>query len=348
MAKAKKLPSGQWRTLVYSYTTEDGKRKYESFTAPTKKESEYLAAEFSMNKKSKRNSSNGMTLKEAMDKYYDIKSAVLSPTTLRAYGLLKKNAYSSIEDLKITDIDKQVVQRWINSYAKDHAAKTVSNANGFLTAVLYYFVDGISLRTTVPSKVRYDAYVPNDREVEELMRYYAEHDKDMLIASCLAAFGTLRRSEICGLSSDHVEGNVIKVRQVMVAGPDNKFIIKNYAKNLSSIRDISLPAFVVDMFPESGMLVTLNPSQVSHRHVKAIDRLGIKKFRFHDLRHYAASIMHALGVPDQYIMERGGWSSDKVLKNIYRGTIDQYSKQFEDVTLQHFEKMQHDIQHKNQ
>jgi hypothetical protein len=68
----------------------------------------------------------------------------------------------------------------------------------------------------------------------------------------------------------NVEGNVIKIRQVMVAGPDNKFVIKNYAKNLSSIRDVSLPAFVVDMFPDSEMIVALNPSLVSHRHVKAM------------------------------------------------------------------------------
>ncbi len=30
MAKAKKLPSGSWRCLVYDYTDADGKRKYKS------------------------------------------------------------------------------------------------------------------------------------------------------------------------------------------------------------------------------------------------------------------------------------------------------------------------------
>ena len=46
------------------------------------------------------------------------------------------------------------------------------------------------------------------------------------------------------------------------------------------------------------------------------------KFRFHDLRHYCASIMHAIGIPDQYIMSRGGWSSDNVMKAVYRNVID--------------------------
>lgn len=45
-------------------------------------------------------------------------------------------------------------------------------------------------------------------------------------------------------------------------------------------------------------------------------KLDIPHFRFHDLRYYSASIMHAIGVPDVYIMERGGWSSDKTLKKI--------------------------------
>ena len=46
MATAKKLPSGSWRILVYSHTDQDGKRRYKSFTAPTKKEAEFLAADY--------------------------------------------------------------------------------------------------------------------------------------------------------------------------------------------------------------------------------------------------------------------------------------------------------------
>ena len=33
-------------------------------------------------------------------------------------------------------------------------------------------------------------------------------------------------------------------------------------------------------------------------------------------------IMHAIGIPDQYILQRGGWSSDSVMKTVYRNTID--------------------------
>lgn len=44
-------------------------------------------------------------------------------------------------------------------------------------------------------------------------------------------------------------------------------------------------------------------------------------FCHHNFRHYAASIMHAIGAPDLYVMQRGGWSSDKTLKAIYRGRL---------------------------
>ena len=43
----------------------------------------------------------------------------------------------------------------------------------------------------------------------------------------------------------------------------------------------------------------------------------------HDLRHYAASALHAAGVPSQYIQKRGGWSSDYVMKRVYIDTISE-------------------------
>ena len=46
MATAKKLPSGSWRCLVYTGTDINGRRKYKSFTAGTKREAEYLATQY--------------------------------------------------------------------------------------------------------------------------------------------------------------------------------------------------------------------------------------------------------------------------------------------------------------
>ena len=62
-------------------------------------------------------------------------------------------------------------------------------------------------------------------------------------------------------------------------------------------------------------------------------------FRFHDLRHYCASIQHALGVPDAYIMSRGGWNSDAVLKQIYRHALDDRAKSENDKINSHFSKL---------
>lgn len=93
MAKAKKLASGKWRTLVYAGKDATEKRVYESFTADTRKESEYLAAQFALDKKSR---PDDITLSEAIRKYIDAKEAVLSPATIRGYRSLERTAYGAI------------------------------------------------------------------------------------------------------------------------------------------------------------------------------------------------------------------------------------------------------------
>ena len=65
-------------------------------------------------------------------------------------------------------------------------------------------------------------------------------------------------------------------------------------------------------------------------------------FRFHDLRHYSASIMHAIGILDQYIMARGGWKTDTVLKAVYRNVINDEQKKFTDKINSHFTTIQHE------
>ncbi|PKB52272.1 hypothetical protein CRH03_25625 [Clostridium sp. HMb25] len=50
-----------------------------------------------------------------------------------------------------------------------------------------------------------------------------------------------------------------------------------------------------------GRIIKATPEQITSRFRRAVKFSGVTPFRFHDLRHYAASIMHAIGVPDQYI-----------------------------------------------
>jgi integrase len=346
MPKARKLPSGNYRTLVYDFTDEKGKRHYKSFTASTKKEAEYLAAKFSISKKSTVNQEySDLTLEEAILRYCETKSNILSPSTIMGYKAMLRTSYETIKAFQLEQINQEVIQIWANEYSLSHSPKTVRNAHGLLSSVFSVYKPDFALRTTLPKKCKYKAYVPNDKEVEILMRTHKANDNGMLIASCLSAFGTLRRSELCALTIDDVQGNSIHVCKAMVMTEHRNFVVKDMTKNISSNRIIELPEFIIKMFPNSGNIVPYTPAQITLHHYRALTKIDIPYFRFHDLRHYAASIMHALGIPDQYIMQTGGWSSDTTLKNIYRGTIDDYSKKFRDVSFQHFESMQHEIQH---
>ena len=49
--------------------------------------------------------------------------------------------------------------------------------------------------------------------------------------------------------------------------------------------------------------------------------LGIPHFSLHKLRHYFASEMSALGIPEADILRMGGWETDYVMKSVYRHSM---------------------------
>lgn len=79
MATAKKLPSGSYRVRIFDGVGADGKKKHKSFTADTKKEAEFMAAEYSLKRRER---PQELTVGEAIDKYIAAKENVLSPTTI--------------------------------------------------------------------------------------------------------------------------------------------------------------------------------------------------------------------------------------------------------------------------
>ena len=129
MAKAKKLPSGAWRVLVYDYTDENKKRHYQSFTADTAKEANYLAAEYALKKKSKSKPVN-KTVSEAIDNYIEIKRMFFPPSTIASYKKIKRNNLQSLLNTKLSKLTQEDIQREINTEAKTLSPKTVSCAHG--------------------------------------------------------------------------------------------------------------------------------------------------------------------------------------------------------------------------
>ncbi|MCM1284140.1 MAG: site-specific integrase [Roseburia sp.] len=326
MATAKKLPSGMYRCLSFDYTDIDGKRHYKSFTAQTKKEAELLAAQYKNHSDDRREKIQDISLPAAIDQYIELKKNVLSPSTLRGYRQYK-SYYASIGDRKIKDLKGKVIDNWIKNFSGTHSPKTVSNAYGFLSVVLKE--NGVDIGShKLPQKMPPEYYIPSDQEVQDIIAWCHEHDTELEKAVYLAAWCMMRRSEICGLCGEDIDDTRIHIHNTMVKGSDYDYMVKNSTKNSSSNRYIDIPPSLAKMLPKQGKVVNITPDALTRRFERYFEITGTHKFRFHDLRAYSASVRHAQGVPDQYIMSYGGWSSDKILKQVYRRNMEQYEQKY--------------------
>ena len=335
MATAKKLPSGAYRCLIY-IGDENGKRKYKSFTAATKKEAEFQATQYMMQKDQRKQQKTENKFCDELNKYISGKEAVLSPSTIKGYKnierMLSKN-YTEFYNMKISDIEQEHVQKLISNLAKSKSPKTVRNYHGLISAVLG---SNLNLNTTMPQKVQPELYIPSDEEIKALVN--AVRDTELEIPVLLGAFCMMRRGEICGLSMNDINGNTIHIHHSLVLGADKQWHLKA-PKTTTSDRYIEAPDFVINRIKEVGHITNLNPHSITIMFERVLDRNNIPHFRFHDLRHYSASIRHALGIPDAYIMADGGWCSDNVLKAVYRHAMSDRKKEMSDKANKHFKSL---------
>ena len=320
MATAKKQASGNWKIRVYDYTDVQGKQHYKAFTGRTRKEAERLALQWQGG-----TANCDMTFGEAAAAYVEERRPILSPSTIRGYVTLVKQV-EPVSALKVNRITQGQIQHFISAFSVDHSPKTVRNLNGFISTVLKRFRPEFKLNTRLPQKMPDDIYIPTEEEIQKLVTA-ATPDPDLYRAILLASYGPLRRSEICAVESSDLKGGVLHVQRAMVSDEHGAWHIKQ-PKTTAGDRYIPLPeSILVALRGVSGRYVGISPSALSKRFVALLRSSGVHHMRFHALRHYCASQLHALGMPDAYIMERGGWESDGVLKGIYRHTLSDYAEQ---------------------
>ena len=349
MEKATKLASGNWRCRAFLGTDRNGKKITKSFTAPTKKEAEDLAKKCEAIEKDSMSYliDKDATVRIACEKYsnkkeQELEKGKISPATVRGYKRITNTQIEYIEDVPCLKLTDKLLNAWVEDLSETYSPKSVRNAWGFVHASLLEILPRsrvIDFRVELPSIPKKKVVVPTEADIHKLLTYCKYNDYQLYCAIMLAAFGTLRRSEICALTAEDIdrENNIISVNKALVEGVYGGYVLKKTKTELSE-RDIVMPSFVINALPEEGNIINVYPAWISENFSNTLKKLDIPHFRFHDLRHYSASIMHFLGATNETIMHRGGWASDYALNNHYRGNMSEYDAEFTKKLNKHFEK----------
>lgn len=316
LPKPKKLPSGQWFIQVMV----DGRRRGRTFSS--KEEALYWASGLKTKSIIDAKSPRHMTVGEAVDRYIESKSAVLSPSTILAYKKVRKGLMIDIEKTQLHDLTQDEIQRWVNRMVKDgKSSKTVANAHGLLSAALNKYYPDLRIRTTLPRKVKPDIKIPTEEEAKAIMRAAAGTKYELPIA--LAIWLGLRQSEILGLRWNDVDGDTLHIRRAIVMGEDGP--TEKDTKTFSGSRDLHIPSHIQSLLDaeerKGDHIVTLSGKAIYSGFSRICEKAGVPHFRFHDLRHANASLMLAIGIPDKYSMKRMGHATNNMLKTTYQHTI---------------------------
>lgn len=282
-----------------------------------------------------------LTVGQAIDRYIESKDAVLSPSTIRGYKSIRKNAMTSIMLMQVSQVTQEDIQRAINVMARQKSPKYVRNAYGLLTATMAVYRPSLRISVTLPQKKKFEIAIPSTEEVALLSEKVKgkKFELPFLLASCMG----LRTSEIRGLTWDCVNGDILHIKQAMVDGEDGAEL--KSTKTYSGNRKLIMPAYIKDLIATQPKIdeyiIHYNRNQL----YKCLDRLckryDLPHYRFHDLRHYYASVMLSLGVPDKYAMERMGHASANMLKNVYQHTMQEKSQEVANTINSFFEEKLH-------
>lgn len=317
----KKLPSGNY----YIQLRLNGKSI--SITAATAKEckhkAELIKAEHYNDRRTIPDKSS-RTLDEAIDRFIEERSAVLSPSTIKGYRAIQHHRFKSAMPRRLSSITNW--QNIINAEAKIVSAKTLANAWGLVSSVIRN--EGLtSPSVALPQIVRSERAWLDAKDIPVLMQAVRGTSIEIAV---LLGLHSLRMSEARALNVSDISGGYIHVSGAVVQSVDG-MVEKKTNKNKTSQRDIPiLIPRLLDILPESGKAVTLGEKSIN-KHLTAIcTEAGLPLVTFHGLRHSFVSLCVERAVPEAVVQKIGGWADIQTLRKIYTHISERTNQSYAD------------------
>ncbi len=258
------------------------------------------------------------TLYQACDEYIDNRSNIISPATVVGYRSMKRRIPEKYGKMRISTMDSRTLQSLINEYAVGRSAKTTGNLSSFIISVLSTYDVNIKA-PTLPQTEKKSPYIPTKEDVTKV--FDAIKGTKYEVPITLAALG-LRRSEICALTLDDLNGNTFTINKAMVQNEKKEWIIKS-TKTSASTRTVVIPDYLAEIIREQGYVFNGEPGTIYKNLQRAQDKAGVPRFQLHKLRHFFASYMHDLGFSDKQIQEAGGWrDGSRIMKMVYQHAME--------------------------
>lgn len=311
--EARQLESGSWfiqlRLGGESISiTEDTKARCELVATQTK-------AAYKLGQRQQRLPANEMTLEQIVRRYIDDRRASCSPSTIRGYEqiLSRFNQYKKSKTASIK------WQRVFDEMAQTYSPKTLRSSWSFVASALKHSgcdVPSISLPPMDPPELPY----LNAEQIKTFLEAIRDQPGEL---PALLALHSLRRSEICALTWDHVDldQRAVKVSGAKVLGVDG-YVTKSTNKNQSSKRTV--PILIDRLYellkatPEkNGFVITTHPNVLHQQINKVCKKAGLPLVGVHGLRRSFASLGYSLGIPERVIMAWGGWADYQTMHKKY-------------------------------
>lgn len=335
-----KLKSGKWRAQL----SVNGKRL--SRTGSLSDVKLWLSDQKEKKRKGYDLAGGDIPMSEYFDKWLITKSTSLKSSSLDTHiTTIEKYLKPHLGTLKLKDVSPSSVQAMINSLMKNGVSagrtrivattlKGIFDTAKKLRIIPYNPVDGVSIPRGKSTK---KLHVWDKQQVSTYIAI-AKISGDRLWAALVVAVSTgMRIGEICGLLwSDYDRDTRLLsiVRQTADGGGGYTDL-----KTESSLRTIRMPEFVareleehllyqqneffVNRIKDDGKMFSsrsgdiLTRRSLRYAHYKAIERSGLPKIRFHDLRHTALSLMLVSGVPVLEVSKYAGHAKVSMTLDVY-------------------------------